>query len=117
MMTTPANMKNRMAGPYQRGLGLGLGLGGGWYRRRFDFDLGTRGCYRGSSFSVASATASTSSRPNGSGWYSPFDHSGMRSLKCGDAGCPDCPTVCVPTDCSMSERSMLWRHDGVTPVS
>jgi len=33
-------MKERMAGPYHLGLGLGLGLGGGWYFRRFDFDLG-----------------------------------------------------------------------------
>ena len=32
-------------------------------------------------------------------------------------GCPDCPTVCVPTDASMSARSMMCRHDGVTPVS
>ncbi len=40
MIITPENRTVRMAGPSQRGLGLAFGLGGGWYRVRFDLDLG-----------------------------------------------------------------------------
>src|SRR5205807_4529123 len=56
----------------------------------------TRRAQVGRSFSDASSASSTASRENGSGWYSPLDHSGTKSRKCGEAGWPDCPTVCVP---------------------
>src|SRR5437588_7480509 len=113
-------MNARMTGPNHLGLGLGFGLGGGWYRRRLDFDLGMAArCYppAGRSVRVCSAADSTAVRENGSGWYSPFDHIGRRSRKWGEAGCPDCPVVCTPTDASISERSMTWRHDGTTSAS
>src|SRR6266516_7117490 len=120
MTTTPANMNPRMSGPSHFGLGFGLGFGGGWYRLRLDFDLGmVARCYPppGRSVRVCSATASTDSREKGNGWYSPFDHIGRWSRKCGDPGCPDCPVVCTPTEASMSDRSMMCRHDGTTSAS
>src|SRR5918999_825957 len=40
MTITPANRIARMVAPSHGGLGLGFFFGGGWYRTRFDFDLG-----------------------------------------------------------------------------
>src|SRR5213080_1927885 len=42
MMAAPPNSSMRMIAPNHFGDGLGFFLGGGWYRRRLDFDLGTR---------------------------------------------------------------------------
>src|SRR5919109_399941 len=40
MTMTPANRMARTVAPNHGGLGLGFFFGGGWYRTRFDFDLG-----------------------------------------------------------------------------
>src|SRR3990170_749227 len=40
MTMTPANRIVRIVAPSHGGLGLGFFLGGGWYRTRFDLDLG-----------------------------------------------------------------------------
>src|SRR5919204_4152928 len=42
MMAAPPNSNTRMSAPNHFGEGFGFFLGGGWYRRRLDFDLGTR---------------------------------------------------------------------------
>jgi hypothetical protein len=39
---TPRNITVRIDGPSHRGLGFGFFFGGGWYRLRFDLDLGKR---------------------------------------------------------------------------
>jgi hypothetical protein len=43
---TPSPQHPRMMTPNHFGLGLGFLRGGGWYRRRFDFDLGMSGRLR-----------------------------------------------------------------------
>src|SRR5581483_1260330 len=123
MTSTPSPITPRISQPNHAGLGRGFRLtGGARYGRRLafglDLDFGmARVGYRGRRVVEDSARASTRSRASGSGWCSPRAQSSSWSFQWEDAGLPDCPVVCTPTEASTSARSTIWRHEGSTTTS